>query len=249
MEYARPIVLSIAGLDPCGGAGLLADIKTIEQHKCLGFGVTTAITCQTENRFYSVKWIAENEIICQIEPLLEQYKIAAVKIGLVQSTQILYRILHLLTARGIPNIVWDPVLSASAGFHFNNHSDAVDLPKLLKKITLITPNLQEAIGLSKISDPVNAAYALADHTTVLLKGGHAPTDVGTDHLFIHSRKISLPPVAKLLSSKHGSGCILSSSIAAFLAKGGSLESACTNAKRYIEKALASNSNLLTYHHV
>lgn len=249
MEYARPIVLSIAGLDPCGGAGLLADIKTIEQHKCLGFGVTTAVTCQTEDRFESVRWIGENEIICQIEPLLERYDIAAVKIGLIQSTQILDRILGLLTARGIPNIVWDPVLTASAGFDFNNHSDTVDLPKLLGKITLITPNLQEAIHLSNVSDPINAARTLADYTAVLLKGGHALTDLGVDHLFIDSQKISLAPVTKLPYPKHGSGCILSSSIAAFLAKQESLESACTNAKRYIEKALVSNSNLLAYHHV
>lgn len=249
MEYTRPIVLAIAGLDPCGGAGLLADIKTIEQHKCLGFGVTTAITCQTEDRFNSVRWIEEHEIICQIEPLLERYDIAAVKIGLIQSTQILDRILGLLTAKGIPNIVWDPVLTASAGFDFNNNSGTVDFPELLRKVTLITPNLQEAIDLSKVSDPISAARKLADSTAVLLKGGHALTGLGIDYLFINSKKISLAPVTQLHFSKHGSGCILSSSIAAFFAKKKSLESACTNAKRYIEKALVSNSNLLAYHHV
>lgn len=249
MEYARPIVLSIAGLDPCGGAGLLADIKTIEQHKCLGFGVTTAITCQTEDRFKSVRWLAENEIICQIEPLLQQYDVAAVKIGLIQSTQTLDRILDVLTARGIQNIVWDPVLTASAGFDFNNHGDTIDFPTLLKKVTLITPNLQETIDLTNKTNPVSAARTLSDYTNVLLKGGHHPTDQGTDYLFIQSQKISLPPIAKQIYSKHGSGCILSSSIASLLAKNESLESACINAKFYIEKALASTPNLLAYHHV
>lgn len=249
MEYARPIVLSIAGLDPCGGAGLLADIKTFEQHKCLGFGVTTAITCQTEDRFDSVRWIDQDEIIGQIKPLLRRYKIEAVKIGLIQSTQSLDRILDVLTTNGVPNIVWDPVLTASAGFNFNNYSSTINLRKLLEKMTLITPNLREAMHLSQMSDPVNAARTLSDHTNVLLKGGHHPKELGTDQLFIHSRKVRLAPVTKELASKHGSGCILSSSIAAFLAQRESLENACTNAKRYIEKALGSNSNLLAYHHV
>jgi len=249
MEYTRPIVLSIAGLDPCGGAGLLADIKTIEQHKCLGFGVTTAITCQTEDRFKSVRWLSENEIVCQIEPLLQQYDIAAVKIGLIQNTQILNRILDILTVRPIPNIVWDPVLTASAGFDFNNYADTIDFPSLLKKITLITPNLPEACHLTSESNALNAARILSDCTNVLLKGGHHPTEQGTDHLFVHSQEISLPPVAKQIYPKHGSGCILSSAIATFLAKNESVERACTNAKHYIEKALASTPNLLAYHHV
>lgn len=249
MEYERPIVLSIAGLDPCGGAGLLADIKAIEQHKCLGFGATTAITCQTEDRFESLRWLTEREIVSQIEPLLQQYDVAAVKIGLIQSTHILDRVLDVLRARHIPNIIWDPVLSASAGFDFNNHSDSIDFLKLLRKITLLTPNLQEVCYLTNQSDPVSAARMLSNYTNVLLKGGHHPINQGTDYLFTQSQKIRLPPIAKQAYSKHGSGCILSSSIASFLAKGESLESSCTHAKSYIEKTLASTPNLLAYHHV
>src|SRR5690606_13801384 len=103
------------------------------------------------------------------------------------------------------------------------------------------------VDLSKKSDPVTAARTLSHHTNVLLKGGHHPTALGTDQLFIRSQQISLAPVTQQLLPKHGSGCILSSSITAFLAKRESLENACTNAKRYIEKALGSNSNLLAYH--
>lgn len=249
MEYDRPIVLSIAGLDPCGGAGLLADIKTIEQHQCLGFGVATAITCQTEDRFGSVRWLTESEIICQIQPLLQHYTVAAVKIGLIENVHVLSRILDLLIEMGIPNVVWDPVLSASAGFEFNNFNNIIIFPQLLSKVTLITPNLQEANYLTNINNSVSAAKILSAYTSVLLKGGHYDTDPGTDYLFIRSQEVSLPPINKQIYSKHGSGCILSSSIASLLANNESLESACTKAKSYIEKILASTPNLLAYHHV
>lgn len=249
MEYERPIVLSIAGLDPCGGAGLLADIKTIEQHHCLGFGVATAITCQTENRFESVKWLTEEEVIGQLQPLLLQYPVGAVKIGLIENIQVLTKILDLLTALGIQNIVWDPVLSASAGFEFSNLDIILNFPELLSKITLITPNIQEAIRLANSDASLSAAKTLSNYTNVLLKGGHHEIDQGMDILFLQLQTIPLMPTVKQVYAKHGSGCILSSSIACLLAKNESIESACKNAKLYIEKILASTPHLLAYHHV
>jgi len=249
MEYERPIVLSFAGLDPCGGAGLLADIKTIEQHRCLGFGVATAITSQTEDRFESVRWLSTEDILSQAKPLLEQYKIAAVKIGLIENSHVLGHLLDTLTAAGIHKIVWDPVLSASSGFNFYNHGDLNQLLTQLVKISLITPNLQESTRLAKIDDAVDAARALSTYTNVLLKGGHHPTDPGTDHLFVNTGVTTLSPAKQIIYPKHGSGCVLSSSIACLLAKGESTESACTHAKSYIEKVLASTPHLLAYHHV
>ncbi|MGV3706153.1 MAG: hydroxymethylpyrimidine/phosphomethylpyrimidine kinase [Arcticibacter sp.] len=249
MEYERPIVLSFAGLDPCGGAGLLADIKTIEQHMCLGFGVTTAISCQTEDRFESVRWLSIEEILSQAKPLLEQYKIAAVKIGLIENSQVLGHLLDTLRAAGIHKIVWDPVLSASSGFNFYNHGDLNELLTQLVKISLITPNLQEATRLAKVDDAVDAARALSIYTNVLLKGGHHPTNPGTDHLFVKSRVTTLTPAEQIIHPKHGSGCVLSSSIACILARGESTESACIHAKSYIERVLASTPNLLAYHYV
>lgn len=249
MEYDRPIVLSIAGLDPCGGAGLLADIKTIEQHQCLGFGVATAITVQTEDRFESLRWLACEEITRQIEPLIKQYTIAAVKIGLIENSRSLDHILSLLAANNIGNIVWDPVLSASSGFDFNNIEHTTDLTAILRKINLITPNMHEATHLAGCKDAGNAAKALSIHTNVLLKGGHHPTHQGTDYLYKKSGKKAFAPTLSINNSKHGSGCILSSSIASYLAKKEDLERSCISAKVYIERILSSTPHLLAYHYV
>lgn len=249
MEYERPIILAIGGLDPCGGAGLLADVKTIEQHHCLGFGVATSLTCQTEDRFLNIKWLAGEEIICQLQPLLQQYTVAAVKLGLIENIRTLSQILDLLTEHGIQNIIWDPVLSATAGFEFDNLGVITDSSQLLSRVYLITPNIQEAKILANSEDAIDAAKRLSVYTNVLLKGGHLEREQGVDTLFIHSQAIRLMPNVKQIHAKHGTGCILSSSIASLLAKNESLESACVKAKLYIEKILASTPNLLAYHHV
>src|ERR1700741_3135186 len=96
MSYNRPIVLSIAGFDPCGGAGVLADIKTFEQHQCLGMAVNTSITNQVEDKFISVNWFSSNEIIEYIKTLANTYQIDFVKIGIVENLNTLYTIISFL---------------------------------------------------------------------------------------------------------------------------------------------------------
>ncbi|HEY0271546.1 MAG TPA: hydroxymethylpyrimidine/phosphomethylpyrimidine kinase [Chitinophaga sp.] len=237
MEYNRPIVLSIAGLDPSGGAGLLADVKTVEQHRCLGFGVATAWTVQTENRFMSVYWLPLEDILAQLRPLLNQYPVAAVKIGIVQHLDVLRRIVDALPA-GIP-IVWDPVMTASAGGTLLLGIGRENLQGILERIYLVTPNLPE----SRVLGPVSA------YCRVYLKGGHAATGKGTDILYHHGVILQRFPSGGALPAKHGSGCILSSAISAGLAMGLDIITACAQAKAYTEKALGSNTQLLAYHHV
>ena len=87
MNYNRPIVLSIAGFDSCGGAGVLADIKTFEQHQCLGMAVNTSITNQVEDKFISVDWFSSEEILAHIKPLTDHYKIDYVKIGIIENLE------------------------------------------------------------------------------------------------------------------------------------------------------------------
>ncbi|MES2485794.1 MAG: bifunctional hydroxymethylpyrimidine kinase/phosphomethylpyrimidine kinase, partial [Bacteroidota bacterium] len=93
MEYNRPALLSIAGFDPSGGAGVLADVKTFEQHRCLGFAAVTALTVQTENAFHKTVWQPLQMIIDQIEPLINTYKIEVIKIGIVESPEVLLSLL------------------------------------------------------------------------------------------------------------------------------------------------------------
>ena len=143
MPKERPCVLSIAGFDPSGGAGSLADIKTFEQHKVLGMGVVTGLTYQNDSEFYGVKWIDTNEIIKQIEVLARKFKFPFVKVGMLESLESLERIIsfcQLPTADC--KLVWDPILKASAGFEIHKNFEKEKLISILKKIYLIPPNIE-----------------------------------------------------------------------------------------------------------
>ena len=252
MHYSRPIVLSIAGFDPCGGAGVLADIKTFEQHQCLGMAINTAITNQVEDKFISVNWFSSDEIISQIKTLTEYYKIDFVKIGIVQNINTLNAIVTFLKQQNKNiTIVWDTVLASSTGFAFMNSFDKKILEETLKNIYLITPNTNEVKQLCNNTETDNekeAAQYLSAYCIVLLKGGHILIEKGVDYLFHNNKQIKIQTENKMnLLPKHGSGCILSSSIISNLALGKDLETACKNSKTYIEKILNSNSNLLSYH--
>lgn len=249
MSYIRPIVLSIAGFDPCGGAGVLADVKTFEQHKCLGMAINTSITDQVEDKFLAVKWFSANEIIDHIKTLTSKYKIDFVKIGIIENLNTLKTIVTFLKQQNKTIcIVWDTVLSASSGFQLIDSIDENKLSDVLKNIFLITPNTNEAKTLSGLDNELEAANYLSHYCNVLLKGGHSASEKGVDHLYYNNKQIKIQTEnTKELSPKHGSGCILSSSIVSNLALGNDLETACVRSKKYIENILNSNSNLLAYH--
>ena len=255
MTIKRPYVLTIAGYDPSAGAGVLADIKTMEECGVYGLGVTTAITYQNENEFDGVKWLSFEEIEKQIAPLIRKYNIEIVKIGLFENLEILEKtISYLKSHTSNLRIVWDPILSASAGFVFHNELELNKLRHVLKSIYLLTPNQPEydKLLLEKMD---------LENTNLLLKGGHREEHV--DVLFENQetrdknqdsriKNQDLRPYiirgnGKHLSPKHGSGCVLSSAIAAYLALGNDLVASCELAKQYVEKLLESNEGLLGYH--
>ena len=249
MNYNRPIVLSIAGFDPCGGAGVLADIKTFEQHHCLGMAVNTSITNQVEDKFISVNWFSADDIIKHIQTLTSKYNINFVKIGIIENLHTLHAIVSFLKQQNNTiTIVWDTVLSASSGLHLIESIDKHKLEAVLKSIYLITPNTSEAKKLTGIDNELEAADYLSKYCHVLLKGGHSEINKGTDVLF-YDKVISKieKQTSNIIYPKHGSGCILSSAIAANLALGSDLETACQKSKQYIETILNSNTNLLAYH--
>ncbi len=232
----RPYVLTIAGFDPCGGAGVLADIKTFEQHKTLGLAVNTCLTFQTENEFFGIDWFTLNQLENQLMPLLKKYPVSAIKIGLIQKTQLLF--LLAVLPKSIP-IIWDPILKASAGFDFINGFTPQNIKDVLSQVFLITPNLLE-FELLKLN--------LNKQTNVLLKGGHQENhkhdiliDAFGNEQLIEGVKFTKP------YQKHGTGCVLSSAIAANLSLGFSTLESCTLAKEYVEKLLQSNNRLLGYH--
>ena len=251
MEAKRPIVVSIAGFDPCSGAGILADIKTFEQLKVYGLAVNTAQTLQTENHFIAIKWEAEKDILTAVEILLNQYDIAAVKIGIVENISRLKNIVSFIhQKKAAIKIIVDTVIKSSSGFVFwNEEVNEIELKEMLAKVFLITPNYNEILQLMPSANAKEAAQKIAAHCNVLLKGGHNEAEKGVDYLYTKNSIVQFLPHNAHVSAKHGSGCVLSAAITANLALGFDLQIACTNAKKYIEQFLSSNKTLLGYHHV
>lgn len=248
MSYERPVVLSVAGYDPSGGAGVLADVKTFEQHRCLGMAVITAWTVQTEDRFSRLEPFGTEQIMAQLEPLLCRYPVSYLKVGLFPDAgQLLLLLQWLKILNPEIRIVWDPVLSASAGYAFAGGIDKELLQQLLRHIYLLTPNVAEARSLADTGSELDAAARLSEHCMVLLKGGHSAAAPGTDYLYSKGNRVALPPAVSGAWPKHGSGCILSAAITAQLALGAAPEQACRLGKQYIEQVLNSNPQLLAYH--
>ncbi len=247
----RPNILSIAGFDPSGGAGLLADIKTFEANKVSGFGVVSALTFQNDLDFEKVEWIPLEKIIEQISVLQKRFQFEYIKIGLIENLDVLHQlILHLNSNISNPKIIWDPILKASAGFTFHNKIERLKLEEICKNIFLITPNFDEIKKLTDEEDEKKAAKDLSKFCHVFLKGGHNENDLGRDFLFTTDGKdFSFRAKQKIEFGKHGSGCVLSSAITANLAKEFKLHRACLRAKQYTAEFLNSNKYLLGYHKI
>jgi len=241
-------VLSIAGFDPSGGAGILADIKTFEANQVCGMGVLSALTFQNDILFEGLKWIEADEILQQISVLQTRFEFSVVKIGLIRDLEVLEVIVKALK-QAMPEcqIIWDPIMKASAGFQFHGHFEREQLFSALENYFLITPNTEEATFLAGIDKPVEAAQLLAKHCSVLLKGGHSKEEPGVDYLFRQDTIEKIFPTGKEVCAKHGSGCVLSAAIASNLAKGNDLTTACRKAKIYVEQFLSSNETLLGRH--
>lgn len=251
MSANRTFVLTIAGFDPSGGAGVLADVKTFEQHRVYGLSINTANTIQTENAFHEIQWTDLDFVMRSMETLFGNYEIKAVKIGIVPSLDYLKEVVFAVKRLSPKTrIVWDTVLKSTTEFNFMNIENRTVFIEILKKIDLITPNYNEILQLS--SEEINAdaiAKNLSEHCAVLLKGGHRPEEIGVDYLFTEAQMFRLSPKNTLVFEKHGSGCVLSSAITANIALEQDLKTACTHAKRYIENYLLTNQTKLGYHYV
>jgi hydroxymethylpyrimidine/phosphomethylpyrimidine kinase len=249
MSENRPIVLTIAGFDPSGGAGVLADIKTFEQHKVYGFAINTGNTIQTENTFHKIQWTPIDFVLESIKTLLDSYSIKAVKIGIVPSLDYLSQIVFCLKKHHpFIKIIWDPVLKSSTEFEFLDIKNQVLLNEILVGIDLITPNYNEMQKLF----PYFNSHSYTPPSGVgglLLKGGHNPTEVGVDYLYTQNDIHQYLPKKDNCFEKHGSGCVLSAAITANLALRQNLKTACENAKIYTENYLLSNSTKLGFHYV
>lgn len=248
MENSQPIALSIGGWDPCGGAGLAADIKTFEGSGVLGMGVCTALTCQVHDVFDGLEWTDPDWIYRQLKLLIGRYKIGAVKFGIVPSLPVLNQCIRLIKAtHPEAMIIWDPILKASAGFEFHAGIDRAELLSVLDAVRLVTPNRQEAELLFGTSNPEAIRALPKVESALLLKGGHA--NGHANDVLIEGDRLRVIAGERFAGNpgKHGSGCVLSAAICAELAKGNDLHEACVKGKRYVERFIRSSNHLLGSH--
>lgn len=248
MKNKRPYVLSIAGYDASAGAGVLADVKTFESIGVYGLAVTTCITYQNDHTFDGIHWLPKKKIKNQLYPLLDTYKIEYVKIGLIENLEILNELIQLLlTYNAAIKIIWDPILKASAGFDFHKKISKKLVKHVFESIELVTPNWNEVELLSNEKDVIVGAEKIAKTCKVYLKGGHNIETPATDMLFIEDSLDIFHPARITELQKHGTGCVLSSAITAYLALGNSLHTSCELAKEYTYRFLISNETNLGYH--
>lgn len=255
------VVLSIAGFDPSGGAGVLADIKTFSAFGCFGTAAITSLTSQNTVAVYGAVHQSAETLSAQIEPVVRDFPIAAVKTGMLPSRQTIEVTAELIERHSLTNVVVDPVIRSTSGY------DLIDeaairflLERLLPLANVITPNMAEAERLTGLEvndlDGMKRAaeriYELAQSAirnpqsaigkSVLVKGGHLPNEA-TDVLFDGAQFRLFRSEKIATRHTHGTGCALSSAIAALLANGVELAEAIATAKRYLEAALRSAPNL------
>ncbi len=251
-------VLSIAGSDSSGGAGIQADIKTIAAHGLFAETVITALTAQNTTRVYGDDEVEPAFVAQQIDAVFEDIRPSAVKIGMVSSAAIVHTIAERLRFHGAENIVVDPVMVATSGADLMQ-TDAVRalVEELLPLATVVTPNIPEAEVLSGVRicsrEDMEAAglaiYAMTNRAAVLVKGGHALPGAENSHraadLLITKcgEPVWLPGERINTSNTHGTGCTLSSAIACGIADSKHVRVQIINAKEYVAGALRHDPHL------
>jgi hydroxymethylpyrimidine/phosphomethylpyrimidine kinase len=246
--YTR--VLTIAGSDSGGGAGIQADLKTFAALGCYGLSVITALTAQNTLGVSGIHSVPPTFVAEQLKAVLSDIGVDAVKIGMLHSPDIIRVVADALTDFGVRTIVVDPVMVATSGDKLLQ-DEAIEALKmhLLPLATVITPNLPEAgvllnRSLSTFTDLKQAAAELGKQYpgAILVKGGHLHDTESTDLLYISSNEQILFPTKRINTpNSHGTGCTLSSAIAAGLAKGLSLREAVDQAKMYLTGALQAGA--------
>ena len=249
-----PVVLSIAGSDSSGGAGIQADVKTFASLGVYGATAITAITAQNTEGVYSQLAITPQMVYDQILAVVDDLHPTVVKVGMLANADIALAVAEALAKYSLP-LILDPVIVSSTG-HRLLSLDALDALKqrLLPMSMLVTPNIPEievltGRSISSYHDKEQAALTLFGYgaRAVLLKGGHEDGDQKSDILFINSQSgiESLTFTSETITTRntHGTGCTLSSAIAAFIARGCDMVEAIREAKNYVAEAIRSGADV------
>ncbi len=243
-------VLTIAGSDCSGGAGIQADLKTFMAHKCFGMSVITALTAQNTTGVYGIENCTVDFVKKQIDCVMTDIFPDAIKIGMVSSTEIIEGIVERLQANHAHNIVLDPVMVSTSGSRLiEDKAMDVLLSKLMPLATVITPNLYEAELISGMTietadDMIDAAEMISKKYQghILIKGGHLE-EHANDLLYTYGEIIWFKGNKLDNPNTHGTGCTLSSAIASNLALGFTIEESVRKAKIFISGAIADKMDL------
>jgi hydroxymethylpyrimidine/phosphomethylpyrimidine kinase len=249
---ALPVALTIAGSDSSGGAGIQADLKTFAAFGVYGASAITAVTAQNTRGVSGIHPVPPAFVTAQIDAVFDDLDVKVVKIGMLAELATIEAIVSALSRWTPKHVVLDPVMVATSGDRLLS-ADAVSAlrERLVPKATLITPNLPEAAALLEEAVASDEATVrsqgkkllAAGAPAVLIKGGHGQGAESIDYLFAGDSVTALPAPRIATANTHGTGCSLSSAIAAGLAKGETLEQAVRDAKTWITAAIAAADGL------
>ncbi len=247
-----PIVVTIAGSDSSGGAGIQADLSTFGALGVYGASVITALTAQNTQGVSAIHDVPAEFVTAQIDAVFSDLNVAAVKIGMLSRAETIRAVAAGLARHNARNIVLDPVMVATSGDRLLSE-DAIGALRneLMPRALVVTPNLPEAAALTNTPLARNEQDMEAQGRTilalgpqwVLVKGGHSETDESVDLLIGESDVIRLAAKRIATRNTHGTGCTLSSAVAAELAKGLDLVAAVREAKTYVTGAIAAADRL------
>jgi hydroxymethylpyrimidine kinase/phosphomethylpyrimidine kinase len=246
---SRPVVLSIAGLDPSGGAGIVADIKTIAAFGCFPAAALTSITFQNTTGVFGAEHQSAATLRAQVEPIVQDVTVAAAKTGMLPTAEIVAEVARLFAEGNLPAPVVDPVVVATSGdVLIDDEAFEIFKTKLFPLARVVTPNIPEAEKLAGFSittedDMRRAAQAiqLLGPRAVLVKGGHRSVNGQALDILLDENEIFTEFQTEYIEvgEIHGSGCTLSAAIAAGLAKELTLEQAVAAAKKYVTDSIRS----------
>ena len=253
-RFQYPRVLSIAGSDSGGGAGIQADLKTFAALGCFGMTAITALTAQNTLGVRSIHSVPVQMLRDQVDAVVEDIGVDAVKIGMLHSAETAMEVASAIDRHSLRRVVLDPVMMSTSGAKLiDDDAQAVLVRELFRRVALVTPNLDEAgllVGrpLKSEADMELAARELLamGAAAVLLKGGHLEGDTVSDLLLVRDAAphwMRAPRIAT--ANTHGTGCTLSSAIAAQLALGADLRQAVELARAYVRGALEAGAPVRT----
>ena len=253
-KYTYPAVLTIAGSDSGGGAGIQADLKTFSALGCYGMSVITALTAQNTLGITGIHSIPPGFVKAQLDAVLQDIRPLAIKIGMIHSPELVAVIADALRQYPDIPVILDPVMVATSGDRLIAEETVKHLvSQLFPLSTLITPNLDEAallanVPIKTVNDMQNAGKNIMQQgcNALLLKGGHLDQEELTSLLFTSDGEIeSFTSIKINTKNMHGSGCTLSSAIAAYIALGKSLQDAVALAQDYVHAAIYYGKDVTT----